>query len=101
MSPELKEYYVLYFNWLDEGAPHMQPFSRNKGIRQNLFAALGLCLEYTKLLDEIQLSYVKAGIHLVRSFCDTTEETLAEYTNGTTHLNTRRLQWVYDRATEV
>lgn len=99
MTPELKEYYQLYKEWLDNKAPEMEPFSRHKGIRQNLLMVLGADKPAAmELLDEIQMDMLKERVHLTRSFGDSLEATLQEYESGTCHLNPKRIAWVTERA---
>lgn len=102
MSPELKEFYQLYKEWLDVKAPELEPFSRKKGLRQNLLMVL-MPIDHTaslRLLDEMQLSMIKAHVHLSRSFCETHEAVSAERINATCHENPKRIEWVEARTKE-
>ena len=95
MSDDLKYFYTLYKEWVDAGAPEMEPFSRHKGIRRNIQMVLPNDPEAAaKLVDEHQLRMVKTGVHLTQSFPGSHEAVSYEMVHGLCHLNTKRIAWI-------
>jgi hypothetical protein len=74
------------------------PFSVNTGLRGNLeIAASGNKALHDSILDEMQLSFIKAGLHVGHPFNKNHLMRNLEFQQGTVRENTARNNWVRDR----
>lgn len=97
MSDELLEFYQVYKQWLDGDADI--PFSNQTGLRGNLLIA---CADdkklYESLVDEMQLSFIKAGLHVVHPFNKNALMRNLEFQQCLAHTNVARNAWVLGHA---
>lgn len=98
-SPELTEFYECYLGWLNQGAPHQEPFSRMEGLcSQVRFFAYHSGYDRERLEQEIRLQFIDASLCSFYPFHRSGMEFSVERTRAECHLNPKRIAWVKEHA---
>jgi hypothetical protein len=99
-SELLTQFYRAYFEWVNNGAPEQNPFSRYHGLCGALrqWANRNAQLEYPKLKDELLAQFMKETTSFLHPFHTFAQEYNREVDRGEAHLNLDRIKWVKDRA---
>lgn len=92
----LKDFYVAYAAWLDEGAPDTHYFEKRFGLCSNLATwiyATNAELDYARLVNELRKQFEDAGLCCQYPF-GSGREYERMYATNTQHLNPARVAWV-------
>lgn len=98
MFNQLAEFYEAYSDWIDDGAPESEPFSRRIGLCGSL------CLYLTSkgcrfpvrdmALQLMKSQFIKAGLSSDYPFNNADNSYCLESINGAIHTNKNRIAWV-------
>jgi len=98
-SEQLTEFYNSYKIWLEEGAPDMEPFSRNEGLCFSVqYFSLYCGYAQLDLLGEMNKQFKQAGLFISYPFNGSGSYFSKEKMERTMHLNPARIKWVMDHA---
>lgn len=100
MSPELKEFYKSYQEWLDDGAPQALPYLRETGLCGNMeiYARAEKINEHDIFMEMVE-QFLEANLSRCTPFNNGSMDSYwDERAAGAMHLNEERIQWVRDHA---
>jgi hypothetical protein len=90
-SQKLTDFYNAYNNWLNDGAPAHELFSRETGLCSCIIMWLPGYLQ----IIEMRSQFAAASLSTCYPFNEEFDDYLAD-TNKGAHLNPKRIQWVKD-----
>lgn len=98
MFNQLADFYKAYSDWIDDGSPESEPFSRRVGLCGSL------CLYLTSkgcrfpvrdmTLQLMKSQFIKAGLNRDYPFNNADNSYRLESINGAIHANKNRIAWV-------
>lgn len=98
MFNQLAEFYEAYSDWIDDGAPESEPFSRRVGLCGSLCSYLASkgCrfLVRDMALQLMKSQFIKAGLNRDYPFNNRDNPYYMESINGLIHTNKNRIAWV-------
>lgn len=98
MFNQLAEFYEAYSDWIDDGAPEREPFSRRVGLCGSLCSYLtskGCKFPVRDMALQLMKSqFIKAGLSRDYPFNNVDNSYRMESINGTIHTNKNRVAWV-------
>lgn len=100
-SKELTEFYRAYAKWLDEGAPHMQPFVRDDGLCINIRKMVGYRFGLRAEMQEQFIQHMGKPMFYPFNVSKSCRPYLVEANAYECHLNPARIQWVRDHCNPV
>lgn len=98
MFNQLAEFYRAYSDWIDDGAPESEPFSRRVGLCGSLcsyLASKGCRFPVRDMALQLMKSqFIKAGLSRDYPFNNADNSYCLESINGEIHTNKNRIAWV-------
>lgn len=93
--PELVKFYQSYWDWVNKGAPDLEPFARNLGLCSNLCYCVYSFYACQDIKKAMKLQFTEAGLN--RTFPFGEEEYDMHGMDETMHKDPNRLAWVRAR----